>query len=169
MLKTICILAATTQARDEFDELLDAHELYKVLRICAWIRRFVTNCRNRAEDRQGGPLDADEIQEHRLWRIKGVQKECQEQVYFSEYRLQLNLQPNSQAIIECRGRIEGEFPIYLPDSHPFSREIVRQARSATLHGEVSFTMRKMREVYRIPRLRSLVKKVSMLGLQAIQS
>jgi hypothetical protein len=34
---TRSVFAATAQVHDDFDQLLDAHEVHKVLRICAWI------------------------------------------------------------------------------------------------------------------------------------
>ncbi len=157
---TRSILATTTQVCDDFDKLLDAHDVHKVLRIGAWIQRFIRNCRTPARDRQVGPLDATEIDRQRLWWTKRAQQECQGSTCFKEDQVRLNLQLNSQDILECRGRIEGEFPIYLPDRHPFTHGIVRQAHLSTLHGGVSLTMAKTREVYWIPRLRRLVKKVS---------
>ncbi len=157
---TRSILATTTQVRDDFDQLLDAHDVHKVLRIGAWIQRFISNCRTTARDRQVGPLDATEIDRQRLWWTKRAQQECQGSTCFKEDQLRLNLQLNSQDILKCRGRIEGEFPIYVPDRHPFTHGIVRQAHLSTLHGGVSLTMAKTREVYWVPRLRRLVKKVS---------
>ena len=38
-------------------------------------------------------------------------------------KLQLNLQYNDKQVLECRGRILGEYPIYLPDNHPFTQKI----------------------------------------------
>ncbi|XP_028393616.1 uncharacterized protein LOC114517961 [Dendronephthya gigantea] len=156
---TRSIFAMTTHVRDDFDRLLDAYEVHKILRICAWIRRFIRNCRTKAGVRQDGPLVASEIEQQRLWWIKRAQLECQGRASFKEEQLQLNLQLNNENILECRGRIEGEFPIYLPDSHPFTNGIVRQAHLLTLHGGVSLTMAKVRDDYWIPRLRRLVKKV----------
>ena len=156
---TRSVFAATAQVHDDFDQLLDAHEVYKVLRICAWIQRFISNCRTRVGDRQDGPLNAIEIEQQRLWWTKRAQLECQERLCFKQDQLQLNLQLNSEDILECRGRIEGEFPIHLPESHPFTHGIVRQAHLSTLHGGVSLTMAKVRDVYWIHRLRRLVKKV----------
>ena len=133
-------LCCNSTGHDDFDQLLDAHEVHKVLRICAWIQRFISNCRTRAGGRQDGPLNAIEIEQQRLWWTKRAQLECQERLCFKQDQLQLNLQLNSEDILECRGRIEGEFPIYLPDSHPFTHGIIRQAHLSTLHGGVSLTL-----------------------------
>ena len=53
----------------------------------------------------------------------------------------------------------GEYPIYLPDDHPFTAKLVFNAHLLTLHGGVGLTMAKVREKYWVPRLRRLVKKL----------
>ena len=52
----------------------------------------------------------------------------------------LNLEKNEQGLYECRGRIQGEYPIYLPDDDLFSEKLVTSAHEDTLHGGVSLTM-----------------------------
>lgn len=61
--------------------------------------------------------------------------------------------------MECRGRVQGEYPTYLPDSSIFSFRVVEEAHRQTLHGGVGLTMDMVRSQYWIPRLRQLVKKV----------
>ena len=73
--------------------------------------------------------------------------------------MQLNLQANTDALLECRGRIQGEFPIYVPDSHPYAAKLAEDAHLRTLHEGVSLTMAKVRQRHWIPRLRRLAKKV----------
>ena len=142
-----------------FDELLDAHTLQKGLRICGWIQRFIRNSATPASDRKTGLLDTSEIDQQRDWWVKRAQKMCQTKDEFQEDKLQLNLQPNGQGILECRGRIQGECSIYLPDSHPFTYKLVQQAHLTTMHGGSPLTMAKVREAYWVPRLRRLVKRV----------
>ena len=69
------------------------------------------------------------------------------------------MQLNAQGILECRGRMVGKYPIYLPDSALFTAKLVDQAHLATLHGGVTLTMARVQETYWIPRLRKLIKKV----------
>ena len=47
----------------------------------------------------------------------------------------------------------------MPDDHPFTSKLLHQAHLATLHGGVGLTMARIRELYWVPRLRRLVKKV----------
>ena len=153
------VLAATVTVRDAFDELLNKHEFWKVMRIGAWAQRFIDNCKATAATRELGPLTTTEIEKHQTWWIRRVQRDAKTSPRFEQDQLQLNLQPNQQRILECRGRLEGEYPIYLPDDHPFTSKLVHQAHLVTLHGGVGLTMGRLRERYWVPRLRRLVKKV----------
>ena len=84
-------------------------------------------------------------------------KQCTEK--FQSDELQLNLRPNDEGILECRGRIVGEYPIYLPDDDPFTAKLVHLTHIVTHYGEVTLTMAKLSDVYWVPRLRNLTKKV----------
>ena len=145
--------------RDDIDKLLESHGLRKVHRIGAWVQRFIQNCRQSRKNRKVGPLDTTEIEQQRIWWIKRTQQDARNHVHFEQDKLQLNLQPNHQHVLECRGRIEGEYPVYLPDDHPYTEKVVEQAHSSSLHGGVAMTMAKMRETYWVPRLRQMTKRV----------
>ncbi len=73
--------------------------------------------------------------------------------------IQLNLQLNDADVLECRGRIEGGYPVFLPQNHLFTRKLVEQVHLKTLHGGVGMTMAKVRDKYWVPKLRQLVKRV----------
>ena len=60
-----------------------------------------------------------------------------------EDRLRLNLQKNQDGVLECRGRLQGIYPIYVPDSTIFAEKLVQHAHLATLHGGISLTMAKL--------------------------
>ena len=144
---------------DALDHMLSNHALPRVLRIGAWVWRFIHNCRNQARNRTTGPISTEEIQHQELWWIKRAQNSAHQQPNFQADKLQLNLQHNDKQVLECRGRIIGEYPIYLPDDHPFTAKLVFNAHLATLHGGIGLTMAKVREKYWVPRLRRLVKKL----------
>ena len=104
------------------------------MRICAWISWFNHNSRHRSE-KIIGPLTTEEIQQQEMSWIKRAQSQGAKTVKFARDQEQLNLQLNTDGVLECRGRIQGEYPIYLPDSNSFTAEIVKQAHETTLHGE----------------------------------
>ncbi len=90
-----------------------------------------------------GPLTTDELeQQYKFWE-KRVQRSCDSE----DDKLRLNLQENHQSILECRGRIQGHYPVYLPDKHIFTTKIVEDAHLRTLHGGVGLTMALVREQY----------------------
>ena len=94
----------------------------------------------------------------KFWE-KGTQVRCQGTSGFQEDQQRLNLQKNADGLYECRGRIQGDYPIYLPDDALLSKRLVLQAHLQTLRGGVSLTMEKIREKCWIPHLRRLTKRV----------
>lgn len=138
--------------------MLDNLSLWRTLRVCAWIARFLANCKRPKSTRTNGPLTTDEIKSQEVWWTKRVQAEATSSKKFSADKLQLNLQPRDSGILECRGRLIGAYPIYLPDDL-FTFKFVQRAHLTTLHGGVTLTMTKVRETHWVPRLRALTKKV----------
>ena len=151
--------SSQTTVNDCFDKLLESNSLRKTLRICACIQRFAQNSRPMTYDRKSGPLNTEEIRAIDHWWIQRVQNAVLTNQEYERTKRDLNLQPNDIGILECRGRIEGEYPIYLPRDCTYTRKVVEQAHLATLHGGVAMTMAKVRERYWIPKLRGLVKRV----------
>ena len=59
----------------------------------------------------------------------------------------------------CKGRITGDYPIYIPSNTMMSQKLVAHAHLKTLHGEVGYTTAEVRERFWIPKLRQLTKHV----------
>ena len=153
------VFAVAREVTDEFHVLLEKFALGKVLRVCAWIPRFANNARKHKEQRTKGPLTTVEIERQTLFWVARAQNNAKRREKFEEDRLQLNLQERQDGLLECHGRIQGDYPIYLPDSHPFTEKLTMVAHQSTLHGGVGLTLTKVRERYWVPRLRRLAKKV----------
>ena len=132
----------TKTEQDEFDELLERTNLRRTLRVGAWIKRFLYNCKH--QDKKLGPLLTEEIEEVRIWWIKRVQKRDK-------------LQPNKEGVMTCHGRIQEQTPEYLPNNSKFTEKLIQKVHYETLHGGVGLTMTAVRERYWVPKLRSLVK------------
>ena len=66
------VFAATTVEResDEFDKMLDRHDLQRTPRVCAWVKGFVNNC-CRGFSKVVGPLTETEYQKD--WWIRREQ------------------------------------------------------------------------------------------------
>ena len=136
-----------------------AMQSVKNLCVCAWVARFLANSRKPKPRRVKGQLTTDEMKYQETWWTRRAQEEARSSKNFEADKLQLNLQPDDSGILECRGRIVGAYPIYLPDGNAFTHKFVQRAHLATLHGGVTLTMTKVRETHWIPRLRKLTKKV----------
>ncbi|XP_067029387.1 uncharacterized protein [Acropora muricata] len=147
----------TEEPIDMLDELLEKRDLRRALRVAAWVTRFVHNCRRRKK--LTGTLMKNEIDEVKQRWILLVQHRDRLKPHYEQTQKQLNFQVNPLGLIECRGRIQGKYPIYLPRSAVFTRKLVQKIHCETLHGGVGLTMTAVRERYWIPKLRSLVKSV----------
>ncbi|CAB3988630.1 Hypothetical predicted protein [Paramuricea clavata] len=66
-----------------------------------------------------------------------AQREAENSQEIEAIKRELNLQPNEMGILECGGRIEGKYPIYLPRDCTYTEKMIEQAHLATLHGGVA--------------------------------
>jgi hypothetical protein len=87
--------ALSKNDNNPLDELLDVHinNVWKTLRVCAWINRFVTNCRRGKRERETGPLTMREIKLQESWWIKKTQQQATSanSGQFQRDQVQLNL------------------------------------------------------------------------------
>ena len=72
---------------------------------------------------------------------------------------QLNLVKNQQGVYQCQGRIQGDYPPYIPRNFKLAEKNVQHFHKKTLHGRVIFTMTAVRDQFWILRLRQLTKGV----------
>jgi hypothetical protein len=138
------LFSAAVVSKDEFDDLLAKFSLTKAIRVIAWVHRFVFNCRAVKENCHKGPLITEETNnEHTFW-VKRAQSYQNYQA--TEDKLRLNVKTNEgDGVMYCNSRLEGEYPIYLPDDHLYTKKLVQDAHKRTLHGVVGLTMTKIRE------------------------
>ena len=150
------VLAVEIDEENEIDKLLRKFQLQKAVRVCAWIRKFVhSSLLSQGRPRIKGPLTTEETSQQRLFWERQAQTGCE----VEKDRVALSLQLNQNGLLECRGRLQGDYPVYLSDTSLFARRVVEDAHLVTLHGGVGLTMAKVRSPHWIPRLRKLVKKV----------
>ena len=65
------LMSTTLQENDTFDKLMSKFDLWKCIRVIAWINRFITNCKKK---KINGPLTTSKIKEQRTWFTKTEQK-----------------------------------------------------------------------------------------------
>ena len=151
------VLAAAAQAEQVPTEravLLEKYSLKKTLQIMCWVHRFIHNCRN-PKERSLGLIKYEELAAEE----KEFVREAQAADPPTAREADLNLTVNGDGLLECCGRIIGQYPIYIPRSSLLAEKVVARTHSLTLHGGVSLTMTKVRAQYWIPQLRSIVKQV----------
>ena len=130
------------------DTLLSKYASFlKLLRVTAFLKRFIHNCRNHKKYK--GPLMTEELQAaEKFWIVQG-------QATVS--RTDVGLKKDEEGILRCVGRVPRYHPVFLPRNSKLASLIVQQVHEQMLHGGVSITMCRMREKYCIPKLRSLAK------------
>ena len=84
----------------------------------------------RAREYRHIDLHEPEIQSQISKWIMRVQTRAKGKDNFKEDEERLNIQENEQGILECRGRIQGQCPVYLPTDELFTEKLVM----AELHG-----------------------------------
>ena len=144
------VLKVGVKASDELDKMLEKFNFIKAMRVTAWLKRFADNCKRKKSERKRGLLDTDEMQGAIDVWIKRTQTRVEGTEVFLKEKEQLGLQRNEQGIYVCHGRIQGEYPIYLPSQELFSEKVVANAHRNTLCGGPGLTMAEIRQMYWIP-------------------
>lgn len=145
------MLAKEERENETIDALLHKYASYwKLLRVTAFVRRFIYNCRE--TEKRKGPLAAEEFKEaERIWITQAQASQ--------ELKSDVELKKDEEGILRCIGRVPSYRPVFLPRDCKLAALIVQQAHEQMLHGGVSTTMCHVREKFWIPKLRSLTKKV----------
>ena len=81
------------------DELLDKYPLPKLLRIGAWMYRFIANGKKDSRERDVGPIKTSTIKQQQFWWTRRVQKEAEGDAHFQIDQIQLNLQSNDEQVL----------------------------------------------------------------------
>ena len=109
---TVQKLHTIVMKENNLNDLLVKWNLWKVLRIVAWIFRFVSNTTKRGKTK--GVLTTNEINHAETFWIKLVQEEAAKEENHSAIASKLGLDADEKGALRCKGRIIGEHPVYLP-------------------------------------------------------
>ena len=102
-----------------------------------------TNCRNK--EKLSGPLDIVKTEKAKLFWTKHEQQKTEKTDNFKEYQGCLNLQKNNAGIYQCMGRIQGQYPLYIPRRSILAEKIVHETHKRTMHGGVISAIAAVRE------------------------
>ena len=125
---------------DVIDHLLQKFNLSKTVRILAWVKRFIDNFVYRKN--VNGPLVTEETQKQMQFLIKRAQFESEALETFKVDSARLNLQRNDEGVYVWQGRIQGDYPVYLPSKHALSEMVVKQAHMKTCMRESAWSWAK---------------------------
>ena len=129
------LFARDEGTNDPLNELLAKFTPTKAMRASARVSRFARNMRLPKQEQVSGPLTTQEMyNQHTTWM-----KWAQANHETSEDEVHFGLQVNDQGLPKCRGRLQGHYPIYLPEQHPYTLKLVEDAHQCTLHGGVGLT------------------------------
>ncbi|XP_062533692.1 uncharacterized protein LOC134202689, partial [Armigeres subalbatus] len=170
-----------------YEQVIDFHRFSswnRLHRATAYVLRFLHNSTNK-HPKHTGPLQQEELRAAEETIFKLVQRECypeeltalsgrapnrtgQEIIgkQSSIYRLLPIL--DNHGLLRERGRIGAaenvafnvRHPIILPRKHPVTELLVRRYHQEYRHGNAETVVNEIRQLYTIPRLRIIVKKVS---------
>lgn len=174
--KRSCISLLTYTKHAEHLLNLDKYsKLSKVLRITAWIRRFINNSKPSAT-KFTGPLSAQELFDAELFWVKYVQRtEFSEELALlsqnkplvnSSKLFNLNPKIDEKGLIRLGARLElahltdyQKFPFILPGKHRFTELLINREHQNLLHSGVSNTLVQIRDYYWIIKGRQAIKSV----------
>ena len=121
VIRDVLCIAHTENMPKVFDQLLAKHGLRHTLRISVWIARFTHHYKS--QEKRCGPLTTAEVDNILTWWIKRVQLWDSSMSHYQQKSASLNLQINAQGLAECKGRIQGRYPIYLPSDVQFTQKV----------------------------------------------
>ena len=157
LIKEVLMKTIEKPKEDALWTLIEKCSYWKAIRVTAWVNRFLVN------SKQGklhiGSLSTTEIELAKKHWVRKLQSDAQTGIVYEQQKEKLNLKKDEDGILRCYGRIEGDYPIYLPDSDLFAKKLIMHEHIQTLHGGVNSTMARTRNHWWIPKLRRLVKSI----------
>ena len=155
LIKEVLMKTIEKPKEDALWTLIEKYSYWKAIRVTAWVNRFLLNSKH--GKLLIGPLSTTEIELAKNHWVRKVQSDAQTAIVYEQQKEKLNLKKDEDGIQRCYGRIEGDYPIYLPDSDLFAKKLIMHEHIQTLHGGVNSTMARTRNHWWIPKLRRLVK------------
>ena len=168
--KKVNVMVAVTETPIGVSQVIDINKystLRKLLRITAWVKRFVENLKAKKEGKNLNveSLNAKEVTSaEKLW-IKDVQSTLTQSSSFKKTQNHLGI-VEMEGILVCMGRLErsdlsseAKYPIYLPKDHRFTELVVEDCHLRVFHCMVKATLAELRSRFWVSKGRQFVKKV----------
>eukprot|EP00794_Sanderia_malayensis_P016165 gene16165-biopygen13734 len=147
---------------------IDRHStLSKLLRVTAYVQRFIANLRELKAGRRPklGALEVEEMERaERLW-IKDAQDSLRGSDEFEKLSVQLGVR-NEDELLVCKGRLGNadfeyrrKHPILLPKQNAFTDLVIYDCHARVHHNKLRSTLTELRGRFWVPRGRQQVKRV----------
>ena len=151
------------------EEVIDSNRynsFSKLLRVTAYVRRFINNIRHPKNKIEPGEPSAKELKEAELMWIHSMQERMRKDSKYSNLERQLSIYQDEEGLLRSKGRLDKsqvvydeKHPIVLPSRHPVVPLIIWDAHDRVLHSGVNSTMAFIRKKFWIPRLRQLTRSL----------
>ena len=112
------ILGFFTCVSTNLSMIVERVDLRRALRVGAWIRRLVHDCRN--AERKSGPITTKDVITERSWWIRRVQERVQNQLHLAKLAEELGC-TNADNLLVCHRRIQGQYQCSFPESQRLQR------------------------------------------------
>ena len=168
--KKASVMLNVVQRNKQIGEFIDLNRfstLSALLRVTAYVQRFIGNLRLRRERRELclGELTAEELRSAESSWIKDAQQDLKMKENFNKTRESLNVIEQNDILV-CKGRLENselneecKFPIILPKDHRFTNLVILDCHSRVHHCKVRSTLAELRSRFWVTQGRQYVKKI----------
>ena len=142
--------------------------LQRLVRVTAYVLRFVSNVKLRSENKEliDEDLKKEEIERARELWITEVQGSVLEDEKFDQVKVSVSLYKDDKGILRCGGRLKNapisfnaRFPIFLPRSSHFTNLVINECHLKVLHNGVRETLTELRSCFWVVKERQAVKNV----------
>ena len=142
--------------------------LQRLVRVTAYVLRFVSNVKRKNERKEltDEDLKQGEIERARELWIREVQGSVLDDEKFDQVKVSLSLYKDDKGILRCGGRLKNapipfnaRFPIFLPRSSHFTNLVINECHLKVLHNGVRETLTELRSCFWVVKGRQAVKTV----------
>ena len=142
--------------------------LQRLVRVTAYVLRFVSNLKRKNEKKElsDEDLKQEEIERARELWIREVQGSVLNDEKFDQVKVSLSLYKDDKGILRCGGRLKNapipfnaRFPIFLPRSSHFTNLVINECHLKVLHNGVRETLTELRSCFWVVKGRQAVKTV----------
>ncbi|XP_068684812.1 uncharacterized protein [Montipora foliosa] len=142
--------------------------LQRLVRVTAYVLRFVSNLKRKNEKKEltDEDLKQEEIERTRELWIREVQGSVLNDEKFDQVKVSLSLYKDDKGILRCGGRLKNapipfnaRFPIFLPRSSHFTNLVINECHLKVLHNGVRETLTELRSCFWVVKGRQAVKTV----------